>query len=131
MNRVKSFMGCLVASTNNEAEIRALEVGLRLYVRQGISRIMIEGDSQIIIKGISRPSFHNWKLNTWVPMIKEHLRRIWSYEIGHVYREGNQVADYLANLGVGEYDVPVYFFQTSAIEDIKGQCLKDCRRYPR
>ncbi|XP_059064838.1 gibberellin 2-beta-dioxygenase 7-like [Cryptomeria japonica] len=99
--------------------------------REGISRIIIEGDSQIIIDGISRSSFHNWKLNKWVPMVKEHLKNFESYEIGHVYREGNQVVDYLVNLVVGEYDDPVYFCQTSVAEDIKGQCLKDCQRYPR
>ncbi|GLJ40194.1 hypothetical protein SUGI_0824450 [Cryptomeria japonica] len=129
-NILHGLFGGIGVATNNEAEIRALEAGLRLCVRQGISRIIIEGDSQIIIDGISRSSFHNWKLIKWVPMIKEHLKKIESYEIGHVCKEGNQVADYLANLSVGEYDDLVYFYHTSIAEDIKGQCLKDCQRYP-
>ncbi|GLJ06950.1 hypothetical protein SUGI_0053630 [Cryptomeria japonica] len=128
---LQGLFGGTVVATNNKAEIRALEARLCLWVRQGISRVMIEGDSQIIINGISRPSFHNWKLNKWVPMIKEHLRKIGSYEIGHVYREGNQVVDYLANLRVGDYDISAYFCHTSASEDIKEQCLKDYKRYSR
>ncbi|XP_059076603.1 uncharacterized protein LOC131875903 [Cryptomeria japonica] len=54
-----------------------------------------------------------------------------SYEIGHVYKEDNQVANYLGNLGVGGNDDLVYFCQASASEDIKGQCRKDCQRYQR
>ncbi|GLJ27298.1 hypothetical protein SUGI_0535790 [Cryptomeria japonica] len=56
-------------------------------------------------------------------MIKEHLRTIKSYEIEHVYREGNQGANYLANLGVGENDDPIYFCQASATKDIIGQLV--------
>ncbi|GLJ20911.1 hypothetical protein SUGI_0381550 [Cryptomeria japonica] len=129
-NILHGLFGGIGVTTNNEAEIRALEAGLRICIRQGLSRIIIEGDSQIIIDGISQSSFHNWKFNKWVPMIKEHLRIIESYEIGHVYREGNQVADYLANLRVGGNDDPVYFCQASTVEDIKGKCLKDYQRYP-
>ncbi|XP_059073579.1 uncharacterized protein LOC131874297 [Cryptomeria japonica] len=102
-NILHGLFGAIGVATNNEAKICALEAGLHLCVRQGISRIIIE----------------------------EHLKKIESYEIGYVYREGNQVADYFANLGVGEYDDPVYFCQTSTAEDIKGQCLKDCQTYPR
>ncbi|XP_059070638.1 uncharacterized protein LOC131860272 [Cryptomeria japonica] len=130
-NILHGLFGGIRVATNNEAEIRALEAGLHLCIRQGLSRIIIEGDSQIIIDGISRLSFHNWKLNKWVPMIKENIRIIEIFEIGHVYREGNRVADYLANLGVGGNDDSVYFCEASAAEDIKGQCLKDCQRYPR
>ncbi|GLJ34169.1 hypothetical protein SUGI_0686870 [Cryptomeria japonica] len=52
-NILHGLFGGIGVATNKEAEIRALEVGLRLYVRQGISRIIIEGDSQIIITRIS------------------------------------------------------------------------------
>ncbi|XP_059070720.1 uncharacterized protein LOC131860341 [Cryptomeria japonica] len=103
-NILHGLFGGIRVAMNNEVGIRALEAGLRLCIRQRLSRIIIEGDSQIIIDGIRQSSLHNWKLNKWVPMIKEHLRTIESYEIGHVYREGNQVVDYLANLGVGGND---------------------------
>ncbi|GLJ41991.1 hypothetical protein SUGI_0869300 [Cryptomeria japonica] len=44
-NILQGLFGGIGVATNNEAEIRALEAGLRLCVRQGISRIIIEGDS--------------------------------------------------------------------------------------
>ncbi|XP_057841590.1 uncharacterized protein LOC131051202 [Cryptomeria japonica] len=129
-NILHGLFGGIGVATNNEPKICALEVGLCLCIRQGLSRIIIVGDSHIIINGISWSILHNWKLNKWVPMINEHLITIESYKIGHVYREGNQVVDYLANLGVGENDDPIYFSQASATEDIKGQCMKDYQRYP-
>ncbi|XP_057834365.2 uncharacterized protein LOC131044899 [Cryptomeria japonica] len=58
-NILHGLFGGIGVATNNEAEIRALEARLRLCVRQGISRIIIEGDSQIIIDGITRSSFHS------------------------------------------------------------------------
>ncbi|GLJ15009.1 hypothetical protein SUGI_0245020 [Cryptomeria japonica] len=119
-NILHGLFGVIGVATNNEVGIRALEAGLRLCIKKGLPRIIIEAKSQIIINGISRSSLHNWKLNKWLPMISEHLKTFECYEIGNVYREGNQVVDYLKNLGVGRSDDPIYFNQTSATKDIKG-----------
>ncbi|GLJ26291.1 hypothetical protein SUGI_0505320 [Cryptomeria japonica] len=86
--------------SNNEAEIRALEAGLSMCVKKNISKVIIEGDSQDIINGVIQSSFHNWRLYKWLPCINSLLARIGVFEIIHTYREGNRVADLLANMGV-------------------------------
>ncbi|XP_059067846.1 uncharacterized protein LOC131858577 [Cryptomeria japonica] len=129
-NIIYGLYGGIGFATNNEAEIRALEVGLCLYTLHGISRIIIEGDLQIIINGVTKSNFHSWKLNKWLPQINDHLKSIDCFEIVHVYREGNQMVDYLANLGVGRNDDPVSFSHVLAMDDITRKCLKDYRESP-
>ncbi|GLJ44589.1 hypothetical protein SUGI_0937180 [Cryptomeria japonica] len=112
-------------TTNNEAEIRALEAGLRLCTQNKIHQLIIEGDSQLIINGVTKSNFHNWRVKNWLPSINEHLKTINNYKIAHVYQEGNQVADYLANMGIGKRDGPVFFNHLLAGNDITLLCTKD------
>ncbi|GLJ37769.1 hypothetical protein SUGI_0767610 [Cryptomeria japonica] len=92
--------GDLCHVTNNVAAIKALEAGLNLCVQKGLSKIIIEGDSQIVINGIIKSYFHSWNLEKWLPRINQLLSSIGTYDINHVYKEGNRLADHLANLGV-------------------------------
>lgn len=87
-------------TTNNEAEIRALEAGLEMCVEKGLTKVTIEGDSQIIINGVTKRKFQSWKLNKWLPRISVLMDKIGDFEFRHSYREGNKVADILANMGV-------------------------------
>ncbi|XP_057826854.2 uncharacterized protein LOC131038432 [Cryptomeria japonica] len=90
-------------ATNNEAEIRALLEGLKLCVTNKMTKIVIEGDSLVTIQGIIKRGFQRRNLNKWVPCISRLLNDIDHYEIAHTYREGNQVADCVANMGT---DIP-------------------------
>ncbi|GLJ07489.1 hypothetical protein SUGI_0068130 [Cryptomeria japonica] len=93
-------------ATNNEGKIRALEAGLNLCVQNGISKVLIEGDSQVIINDIIKSNFQCWKLSKWLLRINHLLELIDTFEIKHVYHEGNRMADYLAKLGVTQYYLP-------------------------
>ncbi|XP_059070432.1 uncharacterized protein LOC131860084 [Cryptomeria japonica] len=123
--------GGLGFATNNEAELRALEVGLHLCVQMGISKVIIEGDSQIIINNIIKSNFQNWKLRKWLPRINNLLDTIGNFEINHSFKEGNRMADYLANLGVGKNVEIIIFIQIYASESIIEQILKDIPDSPR
>ncbi|XP_059076787.1 uncharacterized protein LOC131876037 [Cryptomeria japonica] len=101
--------GSLGLATNNEAEIRALAAGLDLCVQRGLDKICFEGDSQIIINGVSKSNFPNWKLGKWVPHINKALESINSFEFKHTYREGNKVADLLANMGIEKNNGTIIF----------------------
>ncbi|XP_057856839.2 uncharacterized protein LOC131066157 [Cryptomeria japonica] len=48
------LMGVL---TNNIAEVTVLEAGLEWCVEKGVHNVMIEGDSQVILNGISNQRF--------------------------------------------------------------------------
>ncbi|GLJ16236.1 hypothetical protein SUGI_0272570 [Cryptomeria japonica] len=95
--------GAMGVATNNEAEIWALLEALKLCVTNKMTKIVIEGDSLVIIQGIIKRGFQSRNLNKWVSCISQLLNDIDHYEITHTYREGNRVADYVANLGI---DIP-------------------------
>lgn len=88
-------------SSNNVAEIVALEVGLNQCVSNNQLKVVIEGDSQVIINRIANSLLQNWKLASWIPKINSHLQRLTNFKVQHIFKEGNQVANKLVNLGIG------------------------------
>ncbi|GLJ04712.1 hypothetical protein SUGI_0001790 [Cryptomeria japonica] len=79
-NFVGANFGPLGITTNNMAEIVGLLAGFEWSVRRGFLNIEVEGDSQIVLNGIFKQKFENWKLEACRPKI--------------------QVADWLANNGI-------------------------------
>ncbi|GLJ54923.1 hypothetical protein SUGI_1179210 [Cryptomeria japonica] len=102
---LKAFSGPVGFATNDVAEISTLEVGLKWCALKRIDKLVIEGDSQIILNGISSSKFQNWRLDNWTPRIKLFFNSLGDFHIQHMYQEGNKVADVLANLGIEESDV--------------------------
>ncbi|GLJ06374.1 hypothetical protein SUGI_0037500 [Cryptomeria japonica] len=49
-------------ASNNEAELKGLKVGLAMCVEKGMEKVVIEGDSQVILNRISKGRFPNWRL---------------------------------------------------------------------
>ncbi|GLJ06340.1 hypothetical protein SUGI_0036730 [Cryptomeria japonica] len=88
--------------SNNVAEITALEEGLKWVIANKQSKVVIEGDSQIILNGINKKIFTNWRLNTWILRIDQLIQKLDDYLIKHIYHEGNHATDFLANQGVIE-----------------------------
>ena len=89
----------LSPTTNNLAELEALDQGLLLCYKLGLSKIIIEGDSQITLNAIRKRDTPNWVLNSKLREVLVHLDRFEDYQIGHIFREGNRIADGLANKG--------------------------------
>ncbi|GLJ11789.1 hypothetical protein SUGI_0177080 [Cryptomeria japonica] len=92
--------GLLGVSTNNIAEVSALEAGLEWCVEKGAHKVMVEGDLQVILNGISNQRFMDWKLDCWIPRIQYLLGNISECTLSHSYREGNSMMDFLANMGI-------------------------------
>ncbi|GLJ54109.1 hypothetical protein SUGI_1158700 [Cryptomeria japonica] len=120
--------GSLGWAINNEAEIHALIVGLSLCVKHGLSKIVIEGDSLIAINGLIKLQFQNRRLCKWISCFTLLLNSIGVYEVMHTYREGNRVADFLANLGVDSPNAEVIFDKVSTPEIIYVQVKSDLLR---
>ncbi|XP_059078222.1 uncharacterized protein LOC131876763 [Cryptomeria japonica] len=102
---VRDEDGSLVGATcglsgivsNNVAEITALEEGLNWVIENNHLKVVIKGDSQIILNGVTKKYFTNWRLNERIPRINQLLKKLEDYQVKHIYREGNHVADILAN----------------------------------
>ncbi len=84
-------------TTNNVAEYTALIKGLEEVLRQGATEIDIFSDSELLvrhIKGVYK--VRNDKLIPLFNKVKLLLSKFKKYQIFHIYREENFIADNLA-----------------------------------
>ena len=102
------FFGNIGWDTNNSAELEGLWQGLLLSTQFGFLPLVVEGDSQILIaiatqllNGTRAHKIANsWRLEARLEAIELWLHTNRAIIFQHVKREGNKVADLLANLGV-------------------------------
>ncbi|XP_059073504.1 uncharacterized protein LOC131874239 [Cryptomeria japonica] len=85
--------------SSNKAKILVLVEGLLLCQNRGISKLAIEGDSDIIINGLRKGFLPNWKLNAILSRALNLLKDFQKTTFNHIYREGISRADELANAG--------------------------------
>ena len=95
-------------SSNNVAELWGLISGLQMASQNNYTRLIVEGDSQIII-GLLRKIIHgvnpdnispSWRLTYGLQIIAKLLHPQQVIVPTHVRRKANQVADELANVGI-------------------------------
>ena len=85
-------------ATNNEAEYHALIQGLRLARSEGIERLRVEGDSQLIVRQIrGEYGVNAGNLRPLYERATDLMGEFDSLSIHHVPREENSRADLLAN----------------------------------
>lgn len=83
--------------TNNEAEYAALLLLLKAASERGVTRIKIYGDSQLVVRQISR----QWKIN--LPHLRALAQDAWklmegmTVELEWIPRDQNKLADRLSN----------------------------------
>jgi ribonuclease HI len=97
---VKRYLG---VCTNNEAEYRALMLGLEEALRRGIKNLKIFLDSELLVRqieGIYRVK--NQNLQGLMHEVRKLLSLLDTYNVEHVAREKNKMADSLANEAIDE-----------------------------
>ena len=98
-----------------EAEIQGFLLAVRMANKYGWRKVWFEGDSLTIVQAAwQKKESLVWRRSGWWNL---RLARIscMEYMISHTYREGNRVADKLANLGVRAGCIK---WQTSVLEEI-------------
>ncbi|KAL0283502.1 UNVERIFIED_CONTAM: putative ribonuclease H protein [Sesamum radiatum] len=90
-----AFQEPLGIATNTQAELSAIHRG-QICISRGIRKVWIETDATAIIKLISAPQRGAWNLQVNLQNICKSLDQM-EHKISHIFREGNQVADFLAN----------------------------------
>lgn len=89
---------------NNIVELEALREGLKLTLNNNITKLIIEGDSQIILNAIRKHQTPNWVMNAKLESVLCLIDQFEEIQIQHIFCEGNVEADKLAIEGVeGEY----------------------------
>jgi ribonuclease HI len=87
--------------SNNEAEYEALLHGLRLAVSLGIKRLLVYGDSLLVVQQVNK----EWDINkdtmdAYVIEICKLEKKFSGLEIHHVVCDNNVGADVLSKLGL-------------------------------
>ncbi|KAK9282908.1 hypothetical protein L1049_011133 [Liquidambar formosana] len=82
------------------AELLAVILGIEQAWDKGWFQIWLESDSLSVIQCLSNPDFTPpWSLRVRWQNCKTYLRRM-RFQFSHIFREGNAMADKVANLGV-------------------------------
>ena len=126
LNCSESLLG--EKQTNNRAEMSAAVIALSQAIDLKIERLTIVSDSRYLKEGISN-WIKTWKLNGWktdkktgilnkdlwllLDGLQKKLEVTWRWVEGHSTSEGNNRADTLAGVGVGE---PSCFWQQRALD---------------
>nr|XP_016446919.1 PREDICTED: 14.7 kDa ribonuclease H-like protein [Nicotiana tabacum] len=84
-------------TTNVVAKAKAILEGLEYCVEQDLHPLILETDSLVLKKVIEGEWDPPWCLGAEVQKIKE-IRNRFSMIFQHVFREGNTMADFLANM---------------------------------
>jgi ribonuclease HI len=98
--QVKYVLQILWEVSNNEAESEALLHGLCLAISLGIKRLLVYGDSLLIVQQVNK----EWECNketmdAYVREVRKLKNKYSGLEVHHVVREHNVGADILSKLG--------------------------------
>ncbi|OPX20612.1 MAG: hypothetical protein BZ151_03080 [Desulfobacca sp. 4484_104] len=97
---VRDYLG---KATNNEAEYRALQMGLEAAQRLGVRRLYIFSDSKLVVEQLKGGyQVKSPNLKPWWEATRILLKKLDAYAISHVNRGQNQEADRLANEAIDQ-----------------------------
>ncbi|CAN1812173.1 Putative ribonuclease H protein At1g65750, partial [Linum perenne] len=81
------------------AELRGIIISLQIAWENGFRKVDARIDSQAILTLIKDNESATHQHVVDIADLQELIKHDWEVTISHIYREGNFVADYLANLG--------------------------------
>jgi ribonuclease HI len=97
--------------SNNEAVYEALLHGLRLAASLGIKRLLVYGDSGVVINQVNKYWDRNKKnMDTYCLEVRKLKNKFYSLEFHHVVCDNNVAADVLSKLGSTRAQVPAGVF---------------------
>jgi ribonuclease HI len=109
--QLKYVLQILWEVSNNEAEYEALLHGLRLAISLGIKRLLVYGDSLLVLQQVNK----EWDCNketveVYVQEVRKLENKFSGLEVHHVLREHNVAADALSKLGSTRAQLPAGVF---------------------
>jgi ribonuclease HI len=107
--------------SNNEAEYEAFLHELRLAISLGIKRLLVYGDSLLVVKQVNKEWDYNKEtIDAYVQEVRKLKNKFFGLEVHHVIREHNIGADILSKLGSTRAQVLAGVF----IQELKQQSIK-------
>jgi ribonuclease HI len=97
--------------SNNEAEYEALLHGLRLAASLGIKRLLVHGDSAVVINQVNKSWYcNNENMDAYCLEVRKLENKFYGLEFHHVVRDNNVATDVLSKLGSTRTQVPAGVF---------------------
>jgi ribonuclease HI len=97
--------------SNNEAEYEALLHALRLSASLGIKKLLVYGDSAVVINQVNKSWDRNKEnMDAYCLEVCKLVNKFYGLEFHHVIRDNNVAADVLAKLGSTRAQVPAGVF---------------------
>jgi ribonuclease HI len=97
--------------SNNEAEYEALLHGLRLAISLDIKRLLVYGDSAMVINQVDKCwDRKKENMDAYCLEVRKLENKFYSLKFHHVVRDNNVAADVLSKLGSTRAQVPVGVF---------------------
>jgi ribonuclease HI len=101
------------------AELWGVYEGLKLVYRLGFKNVELEVDSEAVVGVIKSGCTMSYGGSTLLKRIWKLLEKDWKVEISHVYREANNCADALANIGCSHvFNFEFYDCCPSSLSDV-------------
>lgn len=122
---IAAFASPFGVQNNHVAEALAMLKSLQLTQGFKFKKIWLEGDSLNIIQALKGTSSVSWNITNLVKSAKYLLNNYVSISIIHTLREGNKVADLLANEGVNLENDVKYIGETHCKREVNEQLYFD------
>jgi hypothetical protein len=111
MNNPKYVLQIFWKASNNEDEYEALLHGLRLAVSLGIKRLLVYGDSAVVINQVNKSWDRNKEnMDAYCLEVRKLENKFYGLEFHHIIRDNNVAADVLSKLGSTRAQVPAGVF---------------------
>jgi ribonuclease HI len=97
--------------SNNESEYEALLHRLRLAISLGIKRLLVDGDSTVVINQVNKSWDRNKEnMDAYFLEVRKLENKLYGLDFHHVARDNNVAADVLSKLGSTRAQVPAGVF---------------------
>jgi ribonuclease HI len=97
--------------SNNEAEYEALLHGLRLATSLDIKRLLVYGDSAVVINQVNKSRDRNKEnMDAYCLEVRKLENKFYGLEFHHIVRDNNVAADVLSKFGSARAQVPAGVF---------------------
>jgi ribonuclease HI len=119
--QLKYVLQILWQATNNKAEYEALIHRLRIVTSLGIKRLLVYGDSTMVINQVNK----DWdctknNMDAYCTKVRKLEKNFQGLEILHVLQDSNIASDILAKLGSDRAKVPLGVF----VEEMPSPSIK-------
>ena len=105
--QLKYVLQILFEVSNNEAECEALLHGLRMAISLEIKRLLVFGDSKLVVQQVNKEwDINNKRMDDYIAEVRKLENKFARLEIHHVIRDNIMGADILSKFGSTRAQAP-------------------------